>query len=175
MTRARRRSIARRSGAAWAAALLAIGSVLLTLPAPAGATSSAPPRFAPVDVYVDAGDERLGAWQVELTPKPEFAGSVRIVGVAGGELPFADPPYYDPAALADGERVVLADFEVDAASLNTGRSRVAQVQLEITSERTPEFEIRLHSAMRHDGALIDAAVEAIVRTKTTTTTDEEQQ
>ncbi len=161
---------ARPTAAPWLAALLAVVAVVLTAAAPAGTAGTAgaleapPVRFAPIDVFVDAGEERLGAWQLELTPKPEFAGSVRIVGIAGGELPFADPPYYDPAALADGERVILADFEVDAGTLNTGRSRVAQVQLEITSEDNPEFEVRLHSAMRHDGALIEAAVEAVLRT-----------
>ncbi|MEM1422550.1 MAG: hypothetical protein AAGH64_00955 [Planctomycetota bacterium] len=120
-----------------------------------------PVRFAPLDVYIDAGDERLGAWQVELAPKPEFAGRVSIVGVGGGDLPFVDAPYYDDRAI-QRERVIIADFETDPTALNTGRSRVAQVQLRIEGERDPDFDIALHTAARHDGAAIDAAVEAVL-------------
>lgn len=122
-----------------------------------------PVRFAPLDVYVDAGDERLGAWQVEVVPKPEFAGRVTIVGIGNGDAPFDDAPYYDQKALMDGERVIIADFETDGKLLHTGKSRVAQVQLRITSDRDPDFDVTLHAAARHDGEAIDAIVETILR------------
>ena len=122
-----------------------------------------PVRFAPLDVYVDAGDDRLGAWQVEVTPKPEFAGRVTIVGIGGGDVPFDNAPYYDQKALIDGERVIIGDFSTDQNALHAGKSRVAQVQLRITSDRDPDFDVTLHTAARHDGEAINAIVEAILR------------
>lgn len=119
-------------------------------------------RFAPLDVYIDAGDAQLGAWQVELVPKPEFAGHVSIVGIAGGDTPYQDAPYFDERAIMN-ERVIIADFETDQAALHTGKSRVAQVQLRIESEEDPDFDITLHTAARHDGAAIKASVEAVLR------------
>ncbi|GAB4549695.1 MAG: hypothetical protein Tsb0013_11100 [Phycisphaerales bacterium] len=141
-----------------------------TLPA---AHNTQPVRFAPLDVYIDTGDQPLGAWQVELAPKPEFAGHVSIVGIAGGDLPFTDAPYYDERAIR-GERVIIADFETDKDALHPGRSRVAQVQLRIEGERDPDFDIALHTAARHDGAAITAAVEAVIRTPQPPATTDEQ-
>ncbi len=137
-----------------------------------GLAAKGPVRFAPLDVYIDAGDDRLGAWQVELAPKPEFAGRVSIVGIAGGDMPFAEAPYYDERAIQD-ERVIIADFETDGLALHTGKSRVAQVQLRIESLDDPTFDITLHTAARHDGAAIDAAVEAILRDPARSTDDNE--
>ena len=58
------------------------------------AASQSVVRFAAVDVYVDATDKTLGAYQFELTAE---VGEIAIVGIEGGEHPaFAEPPYYDP-------------------------------------------------------------------------------
>jgi hypothetical protein len=146
-----------------ALAALPTGAWAVFSQADAVAVGDGPVRFAPLDVYVDAGDERLGAWQVELVPKPEFAGRVTIVGIGNGDAPFDDAPYYDQKALVDGERVIIADFETDRNELHKGKSRVAQVQLRITSDRDPDFDVKLHTAARHDGEAIDAIVEAILR------------
>jgi hypothetical protein len=159
---------ARKRAAMFAIALLPVTAlgVLHQLDAPPDAGAVERVRFAPLDVYVDSGDERLGAWQVEVKARPEFAGRVTIVGIGSGDAPFVEAPYYDQRALLDGERVIIADFETDGDALRTGRSRVAQVQLRIEEKdppTEPAFDVTLHSAARHDGAAIDAAVEAVLR------------
>jgi hypothetical protein len=88
--------------------------------------------FAPVDVYIEAGGERLAAYQIEIAYD---RGTTRIVGLEGGEsAAFAAAPYYDPAGLAGG-RVVLASFVArdgrggEDVSAPSGRTRVARVHL----------------------------------------------
>src|SRR5262245_61272542 len=53
-------------------------------------------RFSTVDVYLEAGDRKLAAWQVEIST----ANAAAIVGIEGGEpAAYREPPAYDPAAL----------------------------------------------------------------------------
>ncbi|MCA9312533.1 MAG: hypothetical protein KDA21_15065, partial [Phycisphaerales bacterium] len=54
--------------------------------------------FLTWDVLIDTGGPELGAWQVQLK-----AHGLTLVGIEGGDPPFADPPVYDAAALAEGE------------------------------------------------------------------------
>jgi len=62
-------------------------------------------RFAVVDVYVDSGNQPLAAYQCGLTAA---RGDVKIVGVEGGEhAAFAEPPYYDPAAMMNDRTAVF--------------------------------------------------------------------
>lgn len=80
-------------------------------------------RFVAVDVYVEAGDRKLAAWQVEIGTDDRAA----IVGVEGGEpAAYREPPTYDPAALQGGKIVLAAFTKGDAP---TGRVRVARLHL----------------------------------------------
>ena len=83
-------------------------------------------RFRAIDVFVDAGDAALGAWQVEI----KGGAGALIVGVEGGDGVFGKPPYYDPAALQGG-RIVLASFTT-AQGLKPGRIRVARLHMQET-------------------------------------------
>lgn len=85
-------------------------------------------RFETADVYIDAGAAALGAWQVDIRATVP-GGSVTLVGVAGGDGPFAQPPTYDPAAL-QRDRIILAAYTLDQ-NPPAGRVRVAQVQLQV--------------------------------------------
>jgi hypothetical protein len=80
-------------------------------------------RFVAVDVYVEAGDKKLAAWQVEIDTDDRAA----IVGVEGGEpAAYREPPTYDAAALQGGKIVLAAFTKGDAPS---GRVRVARLHL----------------------------------------------
>src|SRR5687768_5906106 len=74
-----------------------------------------PPAASPfrfVDVFIDPQGKPLAAYQFELVaPK-----GVQLVGIEGGEhKAFADPPpYYDPKALQEGERIVVSAFDTGA-------------------------------------------------------------
>ncbi len=89
-------------------------------------------RFGWVDIHLDAGaGTELGAWQIELV---DATGRSTIVGIEGGEHPaFAEPPHYDPRAMADSDRVVLAAFST-ADVLPTGRTRVARIHVRTTGK-----------------------------------------
>jgi hypothetical protein len=113
-----------------------------------------PGVFSWVDVYVDSGDTGLAAYQFELTAA---AGAFRIVGVEGGEHPaFAEPPFYDPAALAN-ERIILAAYDT-GADLPTGPTRVARVHVQELGELTVVYEVNLTVAASADGEEIAATV-----------------
>lgn len=137
-------------------------------------------RFASVDVYVDCGAARLGAWQVDVARREDIgqgepAQRVRLVGVEGGEAgAFEAPAYYDPEALMS-ERIKLAAFSVMGASgLPTGKTRVARlhVQIERVGEAgsavftEPRFDVRLTVAADGEGNPIDGAASASVKTQT---------
>jgi hypothetical protein len=110
------------------------------------------PRFAYVDVFVDAGDRPLAAYQLELVATQ---GDVTIVGIEGGEhAAFAEPPYYDPAALKDSERVIIGAFDT-GDDLPHGRTRVARVHVRIAGP-APEYELSLTVAADADANEIDA-------------------
>lgn len=80
-------------------------------------------RFVAVDVYVDAGDRKLAAWQAEIRTDDRAA----IVGVEGGEaVAYREPPTHDPAALQGGKIILAAFTTGDAPS---GRVRVARLHL----------------------------------------------
>lgn len=109
-------------------------------------------RFVAVDVYLDSGDQALAAYQFELAAE---VGQVTIVGVEGGEhAAFAEPPYYDPAALAN-DRIVIAAFNT-GDDLPAGNTRVARVHLRVTGDQTPEYVVNLKVAGTSDGTEINA-------------------
>jgi len=109
-------------------------------------------RFAPVHIYLDSGRSALGAYQFELKAT---TGTIKIVGVEGGEHPaFKEAPYYDPAALAK-DRIIIAAFNT-GRDLPKGRTRIATVHLQILSAAEPEYELDLTVAADADGRELPA-------------------
>jgi hypothetical protein len=107
-------------------------------------------RFVAVDVYIEAGDHKLAAWQVEIGTDDRAA----IVGVEGGEpAVYREPPTYDPAALQGGKIILAALTTGDAPS---GRVRVARLHL-MESARV-ELEGKVLAAGAPGGARFDAKV-----------------
>ncbi len=113
-------------------------------------------QFIAIDVYVDSGERELGAWQVEVTSDSPEA---KLVGVEGGaHAAYAEPPYYDPAALHESDafdRVVIAALST-ADELPTGRTRVARLHFMVEGE--PGFRVKLMAAGARDATPIGAGV-----------------
>lgn len=111
-------------------------------------------RFVPLHITIDSGDQTLAAYQFELKAT---AGQIKIVGVEGGEHPaFKEPPYYDPAALAN-DRIIIAAFNT-GSDLPTGSTRIATIHLQIIGDVEPEYELELVVAADADGKEIPAKI-----------------
>ena len=111
-------------------------------------------RFTYVDVYVDSGQSPLAAYQFELSVSK---GEITIVGVEGGEhAAFAEPPYYDTAAL-QSDRIIIAAFDT-GDDLPSGRSRVARIHLMVSTLAPPPYRVELTAAADSDGRRIDAKI-----------------
>ncbi len=138
----------RRFGAYILSVLLATGVGWAAAAQPPGAGV----RFQAVHVSVDTGEEPLAAYQLDLRAT---TGNVRIVGIEGGEhAAFADPPYYDPAAI-QGDRVIIGAFRTaPAGTLPVGRTRIATIHVQVTGDRQPEYEAELSVAATADGGAI---------------------
>jgi len=109
-------------------------------------------RFAPVEIYLDSGDGALAAYQFELKAT---TGTIKIVGVEGGEhAAFQEAPYYDPAAL-QRNRIIIAAFNT-GSDLPRGRTRIATVHLQIIGEAEPEYELSLTVAADANGQELPA-------------------
>jgi len=109
-------------------------------------------RFAPVHIYLDSGDRPLAAYQFELKATK---GSIKIVGVEGGEhAAFKEAPYYDPAALMQ-DRIIIAAFNT-GQDLPTGRTRIATIHLQITGDTQPQYKLEPIVAADADGQEIAA-------------------
>src|SRR2546421_4945246 len=122
------------------------------LPGSAATTRAA--RFTFVDIRIDAKGKPLAAYQVEFVAD---AQRVKLVGIEGGDVAaFAQPPYYDPAALSRN-RVIVAAF-------NTGKDlpskpfRAARLHLQISGESRPNWKAKLITAAGADGAVVQAGV-----------------
>jgi len=114
-------------------------------------------RFRPIDVFVDAGDAPLAAYQVEIASSSPDA---RIVGVEGGESQqYAAAPYYDPAALQGG-RIIIAAFTTEAEP-PSGRTRVARIHMQEAAGAEPAYTARLMAAAAPGGGGIEAKVEPV--------------
>ncbi len=118
-------------------------------------------RFEPLHIYIDSGKQALAAYQFELKATagkhaPAKAG-VKIVGIENGEHPaFEEPPYYDPAALAN-DRIIIAAFSTDK-NLPKGRTRITSIQLQIIGDAEPEYEVELTVAADENGNEIPAKI-----------------
>ncbi len=140
----------------WCAIRTLLLTALLTTAALAQRNDDAPAavRFEYIDVYVDSGYAPLAAYQFELT---DAAGSIKIVGIEGGEHEaFAIPPYYDPKALKN-DRVIIAAFST-AGDLPTGKTLVATVHVQVEVDVIPEITINLETAGDVQGNELDAEV-----------------
>lgn len=125
-------------------------------PAPADSATGprAPVRFTTVPVFVDPRGRPLAAYQLEIVD-PD--ARTTIAGVEGGAHPaYAEPPYYDPAALRS-HRVVLAAYST-AAQLPCARTRVATLHLRVAGEPEPRLTVRLELAVSSDGVEIPATI-----------------
>lgn len=117
-------------------------------------------RFAAYDVFVDSGAQPLGAWQVDIkADEGKNAGTVKIVGIEGGEAEvYRKPPVYDPRAMMR-DRVIIGAYST-AADLPHGRTRVARihVRLDGPADWQPEFDVKLDTAATGEGAAIAGEV-----------------
>ncbi len=128
-----------------------LGIAMLTL---ASLAAAAEPRFVALDVIIDAA-EPVAAWQFELSDRNR---TMTVVGVENGDSPaFMDAPYYDRDAVADGsaDRIVVADFSLDADRLPSGRFRIATIHVMVEGGE-PDFALKLINTTTRDGRRIDA-------------------
>jgi hypothetical protein len=111
-------------------------------------------RFFPLNIYIDSSSETLAAYQFELySTSPQ----IKIVGVEGGDsTAFKEPPYYDPAALANN-RIIIAAFN-NGDNLPKGKTKVATIHLQATGDIEPAFEISLTLAATKGGQKINAEI-----------------
>lgn len=139
-------------------ALTLLGAVTPADPAPSGSVVTSPStqsvRFATVDIRLDPKNRPLAAYQLEvLADSP----NVKLAGVEGGEhVAFRDPPYYDPAALSHGNRIILAAFTT-GSDLPMSPFRVARLHVQISGDATPKWEVKLTVASKSDGSAIPGA------------------
>ena len=137
--------------------LAALGGVLVVLMvfvlAARGARSAGPPavRFRTVDVYIESS-RPLAAYQVAIRVE---SGDATFLSVEGGEQPFAEPPYYDPAAQGDA-RIVLAALD-SQRTLPVGRHRVAT--LHVREAGVARYDIELVAAAAADAKRVAAHAE----------------
>ena len=121
---------------------------------PEYATRTSNVRFASLPVYIDSGSKALAAYQFELKT---VKGQIKIVGLENGESPaFAEPPYYDKAAMAK-DRIIIAAFNT-GDNLPTGKTRVVTIQLQIIGQAEPQYELDLTVAADKDGNEIPAEI-----------------
>jgi len=114
--------------------------------------AAGPARFEAIDIEIEAPDDPLAAYQIELFDR---SGRMQIAGVEGGDpAAFREPPYYDPRALRES-RIVLAAFST-SEDLPRGRIRVARIHVMIEGDGEPEIESRLVVAATAGGREIRA-------------------
>ena len=135
---------------------LATLALLLLLPSASWAEEALSLRFVPLEVRLDS-PEPVAAWQFELHDR---AAATKVVGVENGGHPaFRRAPYYDRAAVAQGDtsRIMVADYSLaDAELLPVGQFRLATLHLLTRGE--PDFELRLITATTPDGGAINASI-----------------
>jgi hypothetical protein len=145
-----------------AIAMYAVQPVAMTL-LPGGAARgarapAAAARYWAMDVVVDADGRRLAAYQLEMT---DPTGRSQIVGIEGGEhAAYSAPPYYDPAAMAQEGRMILAAF-CAGDELPSGKTRVARLRVRTTGDGEPALRAKLIVAATSDGRTFPAQVNLV--------------
>ncbi|MEM7228806.1 MAG: hypothetical protein AAF432_08320 [Planctomycetota bacterium] len=140
--------------------LLVIAGVCVALGAyagpPVGNATSHDATFAWIDVYVEAGETHIAAYQLDIEAVDR---SWTIVGIEGGDHPaFRLPPYYDPAALTN-DRVILAAFSLDS-DLPSGRTRLARLHV-MTRDDAMGWNVSHETAASADGQEIPIRFELV--------------
>jgi hypothetical protein len=131
----------------WLAVILAISTLAAARSTEQGV------RFATVDIRIDPAGKALAAYQVEFVAD---GSRVKLVGIEGGDdKAFAQPPYYDPAALSQN-RVIVAAFNT-GKELPRASFRAARLHVQITGSEKPKWEAKLIVAAGADGEKIPAA------------------
>ena len=114
-------------------------------------------RFSAIDVYADAGEKGLAAYQIEILCAEARS---RIVGVEGGETKhYSEAPYHDPAALQGG-RIIIGAFTTEEKP-PAGRTRVARIHFQETGPGEPRYTARLMAAASPGGARVDAKIDLL--------------
>jgi len=127
---------------------LAVAIAVLAFAAPAWADEV---RFRPLHIHIDAGDAAVAAYQIELKVK---SGDAKIVGVENGEhRAFAQPPYYDPAALMSG-RIILAGLSIADELPTRGRFLTVHVR----EQGEVEYELKTMVVAGPSGAKLKARI-----------------
>lgn len=118
-------------------------------------------RFHAVDVFVNSTNKPLAAYQLEFTASP----GVKIVGIEGGEhAAFKEAPFYDLKAMQH-ERVIIGAFSTAKADkLPVGKTRVATIHLQTTSNQPLSFEVKLKTVATVDGKKVSAQANAQEKT-----------
>ena len=113
-------------------------------------------EFAVFDVFVDAGEEKLAAYQLKISDE---RAAVKILSVEGGEhASFAEAPKFDSKAI-QRDVIKMAAFSLDAAEkLPSGKVRVASLHVEIGPGLTPEWKATMEAAAGPKGKKISAKV-----------------
>ncbi|MEE8106933.1 MAG: hypothetical protein V3T86_15470 [Planctomycetota bacterium] len=128
--------------------LVPIALLAVTL---AGRGQDASP-FQAYDVFIDAGDSALAVYQVEI----RASKGALVTGVEGGVAPFAQAPYYDPAALQGG-RIVIGAF---TKNQNVPRGRVRVARLHMMEENgAATYTVKVIAAAGPDGEKTPAKIE----------------
>jgi len=109
--------------------------------------------FRFIDVYVDAHEKPLGAFQFDA----RLGNGVELVGLEGGDHPaFHTPPKYDPKALSQS-RVIVADYSLEGANAR-GAVRIARLHVFVPDTRQLDPTIKLSVASSAAGKAIDASI-----------------
>lgn len=132
-----------------------LGLVFMLLPVSLLAVrAQTAPRFQAIDVWVES-DLPLVAYQIEVRASVSAA---RVVGIEGGEgPPYAEPPFYDPAAMR-GERVVLGAFTTSPDAPN-GRFRVARIHMQEPAGEETDYKATVVTAAAPGGETLALRVE----------------
>lgn len=115
---------------------------------PSVAKAAVPIDFKVLELWVDAGREKLAAYQVELRYDRK---RMNIVGLEGGtSRAFHGAPYYDPKGMTGG-RIIIAAFSPDDRLAPSGNTRVARLHLRVKGLGLPPHTLKLITAARPGG------------------------
>lgn len=113
--------------------------------------------FRALDITIDSGSEKLGAYQIEIKYSRDL---VKITGIEGGEnKAFNKAPYYDPRGLSAG-RIILAAIADSKTRTPTGKTRVARLHLMVPSDKAPDLAITPVAAVNSNGKKIKITITA---------------